>query len=327
MYILLPIILLIFPRSGHPAPAQHIPSLSLTTPDPHTLNTVGFEPIDPQFVVLPQFWQIPLDEDQWLLTAMDFMGQLCAQPTTDRIESSDFRSGDPDLQLVELAFDVHPMLEDIEVRYLIWGLYRALRGVFILDSFSTTVYQMTLRGVPICALTIKARSDPWPQPGWSSTNTLRQMSSSNQSDVSVTESPDGTKLNVSVPHMAPHISIGITYFGRDLPKKDIILTIVESLLTIADPEPLVLITAAIIVTPPHSTVQLHILPFAVTKEMPLLWVAELAEVLKDIPRMLWRSRWAEIHFDILVHGVPVALGLLVDGRPKLGSGQNGSSIN
>ena len=331
MHTLWPIILLIFPRSGFPAPAQHSPSLSLTTPDPPTSNTVGFEPIDPQFAVLSLFKQPPLDEKYWLHTAVMFMGKLCAQSLTDRLQWSEFASRFYNFQLrieIEYRVVVVPAAGQIEARYLIWASYFAIKRAITTSRFPTIDYQLRLRGRTICTMAIRARSRPFSLSGWNSTDALLQTSSANQSDVSVTESRNSTKLDLSILPQSSGWTTVITYFGREVHMEDIILTISETFLILATRTPLAAVTEAIVVIPPSPRVQLHILPYARAQGQAYMSISKVVMSLSDVVEQLSLidDKWTEVHFDISYDDHPVAHGLLVKGEGILASSSNGTSI-
>lgn len=325
MYTLLPTILLILLKFVFPAPAQPVGSLSLVTPDPQNLATVGFEPIDPRFNVWPQLLPIPLNEDQWLLPAVEAMGRLSAGSLVDLLETSIYLGPDPDVQLVVVG--VHPIPEagKIEARYLIWGLNYAIKSAIRISRFNVAQYNLRLESKTIGAIQIKPRTGSPSLPGRTFNDSLQQTVSSNRSETFVTGSPNSTDLNLSAPE---RWKVAITEYGNDLRKEDVILTIVDTFLVMATRTPQTQVKEAIIIAPLVYAVHLHIIPYAATPEQPVMTVACVVLAVKLVPGMLRRGgRWSEIHFDILFDDVQMAHGLLVKAVRELGSSSNGTSID
>ena len=327
MYVFLLTIWLILPTFVFAGPMRPRNSLGLTTLDSQTLNAIGYEPVDPRFSVLPQLSLVSLDEDEWLVTAVEVMGYISSVSLSTLLKSSTYNDPDPGLRVVSVVIQPAKSEGRVAARYIVWGFYSAIKGMITINRFRIAQFTLRWEQLTVGVIKIGRRQSSLYVPEGNYTGTPQQHSSFSQSNFLVARSPDNTNKNLSLPLTSSGRGIRITYFGRDLPKHDIILTIVETLLLVASRTPLARVSEAVIVSPSPHTVQLHVIPYATTSSQPDMTVENVALAVKKIPGMLLEAgRWSEVHFDIVVGGVEVAHGLLVRGIAKTGSGLNGTSI-
>ena len=325
MYGLLLPILLISPKLAISSPLKSVDSPSLTVFNPHTSTPVRFEPVDPQFTLLPFYSPMLIDQDQWLVMATGAMGAVSALPLGFFQVPTTIQSPHPDIQ-VEVDFIGAPPGRATLVRFHVWGLYTAIRSTIELRRFRVSNYFLRWQGILVGHMAVKRKS--LSLPGTNSTNALQQTSSSSShSSDFVTGDLNVTGSAHSFPLTSPLIDLVVTKWGVSLPRYDIVRTIVEALYIVASTTPKVQIPDAIIVRPRPYTVELHIIPYATTTGQPNMTSEIIAATISQIPLMMFsQGQWREMHFDIKADNVDVAFGLLV--RPKLGLGSspNGTSI-
>ena len=321
MYGLLLPILLILPRLAVASPLQAANSLSLISPTSDTSNTVGFQPIDPRFEVLPHITPVLLDGDQWLVTVVDAMGVVSAKATGAYQRQVTFKNPDPNFHL-EIDISSAPPEKQILVQYLVWGFYLAIEGAISLDRFWSCSFILQLEEKFVGSIGVRSSL-----PGTNLTDKLQQKSSHGGSSDLVIGNLDATDSTDPILLTTPKPKLVITDLGLDLPKYDIVRTIAETLYKTATSNPTDEILDAIIIRPAPFTVELHIIPYARASGKPKMTAEIIAILIHRIPRaLLSKGRWAEVHFDIKVGDFNVAHGLLVKPPLKLGPSPNGTSI-
>ena len=250
-----------------------------------------------------------MDEDEWLMIAVEAMGMISALPLDHSQAPASVKCLNPECH-AELDIIGTPPGRPILVRYLVWGLYSSIKGIMAINKFCEASFFLKWDGLLVGHVAIRTLSPSLPERNM--TGTLPQMSSSNQSSDFLVGSFDVADSTYSIPLKSPKLQLVVTHWGEDLPRNDIVSTIVEVLYTTASATPRDRIPDAIIVMPAPFTVQLHIIPYPMTQGQVNLTAQVVALSVSQIPQiMLSKERWREMHFDIKAGDDDVALGLLV----------------
>ena len=313
-FTLLQIVLLILPTCVFSSLAPRNSSVGLSALAASTWSTVKLNPIDPRFEVLPGITNVPLDEDNWLVSAVHAMGDIGSKPITEHLSQTVYELLDPNFRLVGVSIRPAVPGGKIEVRYVIWGFYLVIRGAIRTNSFKQATFLLCWQGQKIGTIYIWRRARQPALPRTKSTNNLQKTPFSNLSTISATGTLSSNNLDLAISLMDPTIAVDIKYVGRALPKHDIVMTIITCINEIASRTPEAQVSDPVIVMPPPFTVQLHIIPDRQVAHRPHMTMYYVAFSIKWIPGLLLRlGRWSEIHFDILIDGFAVAHGLLVKG--------------
>ena len=314
MYILFPTISFFFLKFTFPSPLQLINSQNLTTIDPVPVETGGIHGIDPRFSLFSQITDVPLDHDQWLVSAVKAMGNVGSRSLIQTLTPGIYDQPDGVFHQVGVSIRSGTAGTTLQTQFAIWGFYLAIKGAIENNRFTLAIYLLCWQGRLVGSIQFWRRGNLPLLPGTKPTQTSQQAASSNQSTIITTGSPDETNSSLSATLPGTEVEIKIVDFGKDLPRNDIIWIVVECISRISSNTPRSPYADAIIISPPHYTVQLHIIPDVPVPFRPRMTVEYVNFAIEWIPGLLLKNgRWSEAHFDILVANFQIAHGLLVKG--------------
>lgn len=327
-----PPLLLILPSIAFATPAQPINSLALTTAtaNPGTSNPIGPEPIDPRFNMQPVYRATPLNEDECLVAAVQFLGLLGSDPFTGPEETRNYF--DDRLPHVVITPRSPRTGGTVEARFLVWGLYLGLKDMIESNRFRNVQLVLRWEGQIVAFISINKRAAPplLSLPGanstTNSTNILQQRSSSSypsstQWNIPTTSTQNTTSFTLLslLPNTPPsnpgaELSMKIAALpDQPLPKNNIIMALLDGILAVASRTTRAHVPDRIRVqTPAPYGARLLVVPERAVAGRPYLTFGMVALAIRQIPGnlLLGVGRWVEVRFQIEVDDVVVARGAL-----------------
>ena len=332
MYILLfQVILLLLPSSSFALPAQPILPLDSITTSNETLNAILGGDWDPRFEVRVMYQEIPIDEDQCLVEAVQVLGQWALMSPNDPVvEAAYLDNRLPNIGITALG---PGQGKPILVRFLTGGLYLGLQAMIEHRSFKKALFVIRWDGQVVGSIHIGRPGSRLSLSGDNSTTNMQQKPSPdalalvssqglnrNLSNLSVSDILAGKNVRVKLDKMS---------LGLPLPKYDAIMAFMTIVFSASSPTareripyPGLQITA-----PPPFDAKLRVWPERATSERPYVTIRVVALVATQIPAILLLQvrQWAEVKFQIEVDDVLVATCWLTRNGAGLENGQSSVS--
>ena len=330
MYRLIPTILLILPSFGFASPAQPIDSLQLVAP-----SHIGPKPIDPRFTMQPEYLTGTIDEDDFLVAAVQLTG-IYGSTDFNGMEGHKFYYDD-DVPRVKVTVEGFAIFRLIEVRFAFWGLVLGIKGMIASQTFKEVNFKLKWNGRPVGVIEVRKRN---PEPSLSgdnnnqgehyvdsSSNALQQSSSSSSSNrtnlaASVIRIPDSTSsLNLTAPssltpsssNPAEPIDLVVDNVADDIPKYNFITSILDGMLATTNDDVRAQLKDVVRAQGPGpDTIGLFVYPDATPAGSPYMTYGLSAYLIRQLPKycLLMAHRWAEVTFRGEIEGLQVTHGRL-----------------
>lgn len=318
MHYLVPTILLILPTFSFATPAQSIDSLDLFAASPNSLGNIG-PPIDPQFTVYLSYTEGEFQEAPLMTAAVMLMGSTARNAVNTPIGSIVY--WDHELPEVEISF--LPLSEGgtTEARFFMWGLYLGVNDMIRKYYMFGLNITLEWRGQAVGSIIIAERTVPPPLSGadtLNSSNILQQRSLSNPPKRSTNESLDGDHFNLTVSSSlskpTDQAIISIQRAGEVLEPGDLIITLLQAILTLASSRPTAPFEEPVRVHPaaPFNHAKFEIMPVQPPPGRQPVSPYIIVDLIRQLPRIavLQLHQWTELEFEINMRGYLVATGKL-----------------
>ena len=308
MYALfIQVVSLALPSFVFALPAQPILPLDSITTINDTLDAILGGDWDPRFTVHAMYQNVPLDEDQCLVEAVQVVAEWAQLPPSAPVVEAAY--GDhrlPDIGITALGpGDGRP----IQVRFLTGGLYLGIQEMIESRTFKKALFAIRWDGHLVGSIHI---GNPGPRlslSGNNATNKVSQTSSPDTLALVASQGLDHNSANLSVPDNV-RIKLDKLSTGSPLPKYDTIMALMTVVFTASSPtardpipHPGLQITA-----PPPFEANFRVQPERETSARPYVTLRMVALISKQIPALLLLQlrQWAELKFEIEVDDVLVA---------------------
>ena len=273
--------------------------------------------------------EVPIDEDQCLVEAVQVLGLWAQLPPSDPVVQAAY--ADEKLPNIGLTALGPGEGRPVQVRFLTGGLYLGIQGMIESRSFNKALFVIRWDGQTVGSIHV---ASPAPSlSGNKSTNDLQQKSSPNTLALVASQGMNPNSFNLSVPDTLSdrNVKIKLNNFnlGQPLPKYDAIMALMTVVFSGSSPTarermpaPGLQITA-----PPPFEAKFLVRPERTTSARPYVTLRMAALVARQVPALLLLQarRWAELEFQIEVDDVLVATCLLTKGGAGLEFGQSGDS--
>ena len=313
MYTLLfQVILLVLPSSSFALPAQPVSPLGSITTSNNTFNAILGADWDPRFEVHSVYAEVPIDEDQCLVEAVQILGEWVQMAAGDLVVDAGYK--DARLPKIWISVLGPGSGRPIQVRFLTGGLYLGIQGMIESRSFRKALFVIRWDGQLLGSIHITDPRIRLSSSGDNSTIDLRQRSSPNTLALVASQAFNHSSSNLSVPDTLSdenlEITLKILSIGQPLPKYDAIMALMTVVFSGSSPtsreripHPGLQITA-----PAPFEARLQVRPERTTSAWPYVTLRMVALVTRQIPAvlLLQARRWAEVEFQIEVEGVLVA---------------------
>ena len=330
MYTLLfQVILLVLPRSSFALPAQPILPLGSITTSNDTSNAILGGDWDPRFEVRAMYQEVPIDEDQCLVEAVQVLGEWAQMPPSDTVVQAAYADERlPNVGITALGPDTG---RRVQLRFLTGGLYLGIKDMIETRSFKKALFVIQWDGQVVGSIHV---ANPAPGLSLSGDNSTNDLSSPNTLALVASQGLIRNPFNLSAPNTLSSQNVKIKLdklrLGQPLPKYDAIMALMTVVFSGSSPtsreripDPGMQIT-----TPPPFEAGLQVRPERrTTSERPYVTLKMVALVTTSIPAilLLQARRWAELEFQIEVDDVLVATCWLTKGGAGLDFGQSGVS--
>ena len=332
MYILFfQVILLLLPSSSFALPAQPILTLGSITTSNNTLNAILGPDWDPRFGVQVLYQEVPIDEDQCLVEAVQVLGEWALMSPNDPVVEAAYSDEHlPNIGITALGpGQGRPVL----VRFLNGGLYLGVQAMIEHRSFKKALFVIRWDGQLVGSIHIGAPGSRLSLSGDNSTNNIRQRSSSDTLALVSSQGVNRNSSNLSVSDILGgrdvRVKLDKLSLGQPLPKYDAIMAFMTVVFSGASPTARKRIPypGLTITSPPPFNARLRVWPERATSAMPYVNIRVVALVTRQIPAilLLQSRRWAEVKFQIEVDDVLVATCWLTKDEAGLEFGQSSVS--
>ena len=332
MYTLLfQAILLVLPSSSFALPAQPILPLGSITTSNNTLNAILGGDWDPRFQVRAMYQDVPIDEDQCLVEAVQVLGEWAQMPPNHPVVEAAY--ADEHLPNIGITALGPGSGRPVQMRFLTGGLYLGVQDMIETRSFRKALFAIRWDGQLVGSIHIGKPGPGLSLSGDNSTNDLQQKSSPNTLALVAGQGLSRNSSNLSAPDTLSDRNVKIKLdklnLGQPLPKYDAIMALMTVVFSGSSPTsreripfPGLQITA-----PPPFEARLEVRPDQTTPQRPYVTLKMVALVTRHIPAilLLQAHRWAEAEFQIEADDVLVATCWLTKSGVGLGIGQSSVS--
>ena len=328
MYTLLfQVILLVLPSFGFALPAQPTLPLDSVATGNDTLNADPVGDIDPRFEIEARYEQVPIDEDQCLVEAVQVLEVWAQTPPTDPVVEASYQVGDlPNIYVAALGPGGG---RPIQVRFLTWGLYLGIKGMIETRNFKKVFFFLRWERQLVGFIAIGKPEARLSLSGDNSTSDLQQKSSSDSLSLVASQGLNRDSFNLSVPDTLSdqnmQMRLNVLGLGQPLPKYDAIMAIMKVVFSASLPGSHERIQDPVqIAAPPPFEAKLQVRPERRTSEPPYVTGRMVSAVTSQIPvfLLLQARQWAEVKYQIEIDDVLVATCWLKNGRAGLEFGQS-----
>ena len=301
MYSLIAMILLMLPSFGFAKLAQPTNSLNLTTASLTAVNAIGPEPIDPRFNIQAVYQEVPVDEPQVLVAAVQFLGELGAKPFLEAV-SGNFELWDDHCPNVVFEHHASTPGGTIQTRFLVWGLYLGVKDMILTNRFKEVRFVLRWERQVVGIALIENHRAALSMSSTNSTSDIQRRAALDPLRSSPNERRDGALFNLTMPNTYLNVIWGLkvvaTAHGKPLSRRSIILAFLDAVLAVSSRPVNAVVESPVQVEPPapyHS--KLQIVPQRTPPQLPDLMYGAVATGLRLMTlSMLGTSFWREVNF-------------------------------
>ena len=319
------VILLLLPSCSFALPSQPIQPLGPITTINETLIAILGPDWDPRFEVQAVYEQVPIDQDQSLVEAVQVLWKLVQRPPDDQVWEVTYTDDQlPNTAITALGPGAG---RSIPVRFLTGGLYLGMQDMIESRSFKKALFVIRWDGRWVGSIRIGKPGSSLSLSGDNSTNNARQELSPNTLALVASQGLDRNSVGLSVPDTLSaqvRVKLDNLILGQPLPKYDTIMAIMTVVFSASPPSarermpyPGVQVTA-----PPPFEAKLQVRPDRATSERPYVTLRVVALAASQVPAilLLQARQWAEVKFQIKIDDVLVATCWLT--KDGVGLGQS-----
>ena len=292
-------------------------SINLSDDGIPVLNASQLGAIDPRFTMTHRYNGQALNEDHCLMNIVYLLSELSVLDFTSSIDPTvGMGAKYPDVVTV---LDARAPRRTIETRLFIWGLYAAATLMIAQNIFQTAEFTLKWDGTAVGTITLMKATSTSSGVGSNATDVLAQesqvpdiipitMGTSTNDSYSVATTNTTDNLGIE------GLSVAFTGFRNPLPRQDVYMTVMKSLLYIAEKSDTDELLPFQIVAPRPYNAILRMTQYRPTQPTGETFTYGWAsQALPAIPQTLLQHGWREASFEVLVDGVPVGKGALVKG--------------
>ena len=273
-----------------------------------TRNITAIGAIDPRFSIKATHSNVKIPENDCLMNVIIAMGTLSARKFTDPIEPAAYIDGRYLGARVVTKGATRRGL--IQPRYLLWGLYQAIRPMIQWDSWKVSDFTLLWDGEIVGFVSFEETGYESSSLQGSQNNIAQSRRSTPPLDSLGIYSPvDPSQENSSLPNPIVAIDVKPTSYGKPMLKVYLFMAIVECFLYLA-PRPAAEPLVAFSVAPVPYDATLRLAP-VVRTEAPSFDYGVAALGLATVPSKFISEReqkWSEVVFDYFVDGVLIGQG-------------------
>ena len=324
-------ILLLLPSYTFALPAQPTLPLDVTPTINDTLNAILGPDWDPRFGVQVMYQEVPIDEDQCLVEAVQVLGEWAIMSPNDPVVEAAF--SDERLSNIGITALGPGQGRPILVRFLTGGLYLGLQAMIEHRSFKKALFIIRWDGRLIGSIHIGRPGSRLSLSGDNSTNNIQQKSSPATLALVSSQGLNSNSSNLSIPEILfdrnVRVKLDKISLGHPLPKYDVIMASMTVVFSGSSPtaREQIQYPGLLISSPPPFSARLRVWPERATSERPFVTIRIVALVTKQIPAilLLQARRWAEVKFQIEIDDILVATCWLTKDGAGLELGQSSVS--
>ena len=325
MYTLLFLISLLLPNSSFAIPAQPIQPLGPITTINDTLNAILGPDWDPRFEVRTVYEEVPIDQDQSLVEAVQVLWELVQRPPDDQIWRQAYT--DPQLPNIVITAVGPGAGRSIPVRCLTGGRYLGMQDMIKSRKFKKALFIIRWDGRWVGSIRIGKPGSSLSVPGDNSTNDARQKSSPNTLALVASQVLDRDSFSLSVPGtLSAQVKVKLDnlILGQPLPKYDAIMALMTVVFSASPPSARERMPypGVQVMAPPPFEARLQVRPDRAVSERPFVTLRVVALAASQVPAilLLQARQWAEVKFQIKIDDVLVATCWLT--KDGVGLGQS-----